>query len=142
METSMNVTKASIGTEIIERLRASKKKSDEKAYHLGHEAGENFAKNRAEADDLERLEDYCEKMNSSFCGVGRWWGEAPESSSDSAEELLFFAIRPDSEGYDDDAANFWSEVTDGHGHLAGKTRFLQGFVDGALDVWDQVQAEL
>jgi len=126
--------------EVINRLRTSKKRCGERAYSLGRESGRHFAKDQAEVSELECLEVFLDGLASVYQTFTTWCGEKWPAYSNS--ERLFFVMRP---GRDDDfdaATEFWSIVTDEAGHLAAKDQFLEGFVDGAMRIWEEVKTKL
>jgi hypothetical protein len=104
--------------DVIQRLRASKLKSDDSNYKEGLELGRRWAEETAEADDLERLTS------------GEGWN--------SADELAEF-ITGDA---DDHKAAFWKSVGDDLDSLLKSRSFLDGFVQGAAGVWCQVRDEV
>jgi hypothetical protein len=100
---------------VVERLRASQ----ERARSEGGEVGREWAKTHAGADELARL--------------GRLWQfwdkEDALDSQTLAEEI--------SPGLD--AESFWESA----GKVPGESPlWLRGFVEGALEIWNDVSSEL
>src|SRR4051812_22715259 len=50
-------------SDVIERLRATKKKHDDEMYQEGREVGGSWAKEEAEAFELKRLADFAERAH-------------------------------------------------------------------------------
>lgn len=118
--------------DVVERLRASKRKADDEGYKVGHAAGASWAKSEAEAVELERLDEHGETFKG-YIGVG-------SSAYSPAEQLAgIIAGDPEFENFDrHEAASFWEMV----GEEAPGESYLAGFIDGALEVWGEVKARL
>jgi hypothetical protein len=140
-EVKSATNKAPISSKVIERFRASKERCDEMNYRLGRDAGEAFVMAEAEAEELEFLEGFLEDIRQSGCVLSDWCND--HSSAYTAAQSLFFAIRPVHDGNRDAAAGFWESVTNcEHNGPVERPRFLEGFVDGAIEVWEEVKAQL
>jgi hypothetical protein len=124
--------------DVVQRLRASKQRIEDEQYQEGEEAGRRWAENEAEADELSRLEQ-CRQ------GAGYDWARLfyqRESQAYSADEWLFFRIRPEFEGDREEARLFWEDVLGEDAHLTDIPSFVQGFAEGALGLWGEVKDRL
>ena len=126
-------------SDVIERLQASKQEKAQELQKGGRECGVDWAKHRAEYDELKRVsqidatilyQGYSDERDS----VNRNWVAKnivadPEWDDVDRQERLrviaeLFAV-------DDDM--FEDVVT---------TEFIDGFLEGAADVWNQVEDEI
>lgn len=125
---------------VIQRLRASKLAGDSESTRLGHEAGQKWAKDRAEAHELERLDQ--------FCQVAKSRGSVQEllhlqDGSYSPGEILYFAISPENDGERQSSKDFWEGYSDSEADDAAlDVAFVAGFAEGAVAIWEQVESEL
>jgi hypothetical protein len=120
--------------EVVARLRASRTKTSDKLKAAGRAAGAKWAKNTAEAVDLERLATMVEDAD---------WNRIIEADPNDAYgpgEHFVFALRPDDHGDRQAAAHFFCGLA--HDTEVNDPYFIEGFVDGALEVWEAVQADL
>ncbi|NLY03165.1 MAG: hypothetical protein GXY83_44520 [Rhodopirellula sp.] len=128
----------------IERLRASKRKTDSAEYRAGREDGVKWAMNRAEAFELQRLEELrAEIEDSPNCDWEEYFTD--DSQTYSAAERLYFSVHPEHEGNRDVAKWFWDKAI-GDDDQADRNRdsgvFLRGFADGAIDFWLEVKDKI
>ena len=120
----------------IVRLRSSKQKFENEQYTQGNEAGKEWAKDEAEAEELIRLEQWRDG-----CTHGEW----PDcfvtdgTSAWGASENFVFRIWPEEDGNRDAAQNFW-EQRGAEGYP--RDEFVRGFAEGALEIWGQVKGKL
>jgi hypothetical protein len=125
----------------IQRLKASKRKFEDKRYEEGFELGKTWAMNQAEAEELQRLVNFksaCERDSCGWIGFfdpDKWdWDDACSPS----ERVAFVIGGNDHNGDREYAREFWEEVgLPKQDSAAGQ--FVRGFVDGALGVWYVVQ---
>jgi hypothetical protein len=120
---------------VIERLRASKIQRVNVVQRLGREAGRVWATNVAEYDELERTADI--DTNDWFVGQP----SAPYGWSDR----LAFAILGTTQNDRDSrvAADFWeAAVGDSRDARLASDNFLEGFIDGATDVYREVASKI
>jgi hypothetical protein len=120
--------------DVVNRLRDTKRESDKALFQDGREWGESWAKDQAEACELQRLEE------SRSC----WKDELSEgvSSAYSVAERLYFLIRPDDDRERDSAASFWDDVVKAPEHKVEQSCWVRGFAEGAWDVWETVKGQL
>jgi hypothetical protein len=121
---------------VVERLKASKQKHDDQMYRLGREAGENWAKNSAEAAELERLTDF--ERSRSFENweyqFAAWGGAGCSELLDVIKGEDAFAYRP---------KTYWDDVLgDGGLQKVHNDRFAIGFVESAIALWEAVEKEM
>ena len=122
---------------VIARLRASKIQGASAFQKEGHVIGIGWAKEHAEFDELQRLArlDADEFFGSDWGGDGAY----------AAAEVLVFKIAG-TDDYDRSAAtDFWESLlgddADAETRLASLD-FLRGFVEGAVELFEQVEGEL
>lgn len=131
--------KAKDMNETITRLRASQRKHADEQYRSGYTDGERWAKDEAEAPELERLLS-CRRM-----GTAQDWASYfadDETSAYSPGERIYFTIAPDEDKNRDAAAEFWEHVSGSRGALMGDGSYVRGFWEGALDVWVKIKDKL
>ncbi len=124
--------------EVVERLRVSKRKSDDSLFSQGYAAGEEWAKNQAEAEELERLSDFRDQ-----CGTD--WDSVLTTGPDDAYgsgERLYFVISPEDDGDRGASCGFWESQLGLEDGSCPKDSLVRGFVEGALEVWDEVKDQL
>ena len=129
--------------DVVERLRASKRKMDSEEYQHGYENGRAWANDTAEAAELERLESLEEGLkNQPVYGWEFFFdSQAHPNSAYSTAEDLYFALQPnDQEDRDRDAAKDFWESAAGDSELSDS--YVRGFAEGALQVWRQVKPQL
>ena len=130
-------------TDKIERLRASKVKSDNEAYQLGHRLGKGWAEQRAEVSELRRLDELYQALEAEthYC-----WDEYFEEQGSSAygtDELLFFEMHPEADKDRRESQEFWESVLGDAIHTAADyVSLVKGFAEGALEYWWSVEDEL
>ena len=125
-EANGNVTAISEAT--IERLRASRQKSEEKAGEAGEDDGRKWASNTAEAEELSRLEGLYDPHNWDITDG------LPEARD------VYYGMHSEDDGDWQSADEFWENVADLKtiapiNHCA----YVRGFVEGALEVWEEVK---
>lgn len=117
---------------VIDRLRASAHKQEDADTAAGRKAGREWAKTTAEAAELKRLADARDPVHD--------WYLFEASSAYGSSGMLYFAITGTADEPDRHAAeSFWEWWSDTNNPEAG---FVQGFGEGALEVWDQVADQL
>jgi hypothetical protein len=142
-------SRKAVGTmdEVIQRLRASKKRRNDELYQEGKQAGEAWAKETAEAEELENLAGFVDRQ----VEYNSWEnylraaadGEAFRNSS-SIGRAIYGVIRP-IEDYDwHNSFNFWEETLGDGGPkiIEQPVSFALGFIDGAFAIWMAVRNKL
>jgi predicted CopG family antitoxin len=127
-------------SDVIARLKASKQASDSVVYREGFEAGEDWAKQYAEAAELRRLDHFKKRIETEPVYGWQWFfsEESDDNSRFSTADLLANEITGDSMT----AAEFWeSAVGPDDARLADK-EFLRGFAEGAASIWDSVKNQI
>jgi hypothetical protein len=127
---------------VIQRLRASRLRSDNSNYLAGEEAGRRWAEREAEAEQLKNLADFLQfvdmqgggRENSFFCGI---WDSRSDCTTTSHQ--LFFAIEETSRNDHGAAKRFWEAVLGKDMRKAENLDFLRGFAAGAERVWIEVK---
>lgn len=108
---------------VIERLRASKRRTDESSATAGRGCGAKWAKETAEYDELRRVTSHLEES-------GADW----DYSISDMRRL----IDPSDWLTDQEWKNYWST----HGRDATDSNFIRGFVEGAAEVLLEVKDKL
>ena len=123
---------------VLERLRESRKRGESKAMTDGRAAGEAWVKEQAEVAEIERLEQYFEVFD-----TVDGWTLFDSQDAYTASEHLVFRIQPENEGDRRAASDFWEMVL-GHeqAEQAESPAFLEGFVVGALELWDTLNGQV
>lgn len=128
---------------VLGRLRASKGKEEGMDYQAGFRSGKQWAEQRAEAFELQRVEDLRDEIDGDPRQSWDAYFEFNEGDVYGPDECLFFTIRPEVEKDRREAEAFW-ESEGGDSLQAAKDRgeFVRGFAEGALDLWLSVKDEL
>jgi len=120
--------------EVAMRLRASKRKSESGQYNEGFEAGKTWAMNRAEADELERLADLRDGNITNWDVLFDQYGG---NAFGVAERMAFVILGDDDEPGRAEARDFCDGAI-GEPIEKLSPGFVRGFVEGALEIWDEV----
>lgn len=121
--------------DVIQRLRASKQESDAESYKDGFCVGEEWAKSAASALELKRLQRCRDRSRD-------WTFETDERDAWGACEWLYFQIHPENDHDRREAEGFWDEVLDTNDDRRFEPAFLQGFANGALNVWCEAKSQV
>jgi hypothetical protein len=134
--------KEGVMTNVLERLRASKRKSESADYQNGYALGKEWAEQSAEASELQRLEELHDKLvDQPQFDWDDYFNEG--GSAYSTDERLYFEINPDDDSDRKAADDFWEcAAGDALQKAANKSAFLKGFAEGAIDLWLTVKNEL
>jgi hypothetical protein len=131
---------ASVTTEVVDRLRASLRDHKKERFEDGRTIGRRWA-----AEDAETLELMCLAKERSRLG-GNWdvVFEAAGNGPYSIGEQFVFWIRPECAEDCDAAHAFWNSMLCEHcvEEATSDAAFVRGFAEGALEVWQEVQARL
>jgi hypothetical protein len=121
-------------SDVVQRLRASRKEADSEWFRTGREYGEKWARDHASYDELVRVVAVSENEDHPW--------EVNEQDIYSAAEILFFSI--DGQEYQDrgDARDFWKAAVDGANDAQQQPEFLRGFVDGAADLFESIEDQI
>jgi hypothetical protein len=120
---------------VIERLKISKQASDSASLNEGERDGREWAERKAEAKQLERLE-------AAYNATGGWWFQGGSTSAYAAAELFYFIIEPDDDGDRSAANDFWTRWFHEERPALPDDEYVNGFADGALDLWQGVKDQL
>lgn len=119
--------------DVIARLKAAREMEENETREEGVESGMNWAKTQATPKQLTRLHD-C------FVKGGLFQGEPDAFGWAGA---LYFAISGRRDGDRDTCIHFWKEILGEHHRDEIHDRdFAEGFVVGALKIWDIVADKL
>lgn len=117
----------------IERLQKSKEEHEERLWERGRKEGHQWAMNDAEAGQLKRLSDTREAA-----GATDW----PKLMLGPGRMNLYFMMDPDYDGNHGAARDFWEQVLGEASHLADDATFVDGFAHGAIEFFEEIEAEL
>ncbi len=122
--------------DVIQRLRASDLEAQSEQARSGHEAGQEWAKGTAEATELRRLAKYMENSENqgTFSGY----------KDQEAAQLFYDAVMlPSGESSEwSDVTDFWEDTLGLSADDYRNSDFVDGFAEGALEVWREVQDKL
>jgi hypothetical protein len=125
--------------DVIQRLRASKQRAEDSRYRDGEAAGRQWAKNKAEATELKKLERFRESLSHQW---DEYFTEVWGANDFSPGEWLGMHITADDEGAVEcaDAEEFWRSVLGDRSYQ--EPVFAKGFAEGALTIWQEVKDKL
>jgi hypothetical protein len=108
-------------------------------YNQGRDAGLQWANESAECEQLDRLtalrDDHPHDWDSLF--------HEDDNAAWSCCEWLFFQIEPGCDGCRQEAIHFWEMVLyDDDKQLAWEPEFVRGFVEAAIERWEELKPEL
>jgi hypothetical protein len=110
--------------EVVERLRASKQRSEDRDENHGQGAGAEWARVEAEFDELKRIADHAER------------------GGDRSLDTLRALIDPEREMDRSQWAEFWERHGGWNELMTPSDAFADGFIEGAADVYAQVADQL
>lgn len=121
--------------DVIQRLRASNQENEAQSYKEGFKAGQEWAKDYAEAADLKKLSKFREPLSSH-----EWELQfVNDDYNPPVSDRFIKIVWPDA----DEDAEFWAgAIGEDFVYQADDGEFVHGFADGALNVWDEVKARL
>ena len=122
--------------EVIARMKALKNKGGRGDRARGREAGISWAKNVAEPTHLERLDEIVNSAGEDY------FAEDPDQDYSPAERFYYEVIEPNHEGRRRAALDWWSRTFDGIGEDGPLPADVEGFAEGAMEIWEQVRDEL
>ncbi len=135
------VDREELTQEVIERLRQSKRKGDDARKAEGREAGRQWAMEVAEARDLEMLASYLEQLDGNR-ELWYFFTSVPDNSVYVPAESIAFELLPEGSRRDD-CHEFWEQAMgDGYEKLMNDLPYLEGFVRGAVELWEEVKDKL
>ncbi len=119
---------------VIERLRESNKRYDERQYQDGLKAGQRWAMHKADAGELRRLERLQGRLENDW----DTWFQSDDTRAQSTAGRFVSEVAPELSAYPGGAREFWeTAAADEH----PEDEFVRGFAEGALEVWDEAQAK-
>lgn len=127
-------------SDVAKRLRASQERLDAEAYSAGLASGYEFASSTADVDALENLEALRKEIERSG-GCARWM-RGEKCPRNEGRWLLFFTIYPHTTDDQYDAECFWNRLLPKNLGVRDRPALLDGFVDGALALWNAVQTQM
>lgn len=123
-------------SEVVARLRASKRDTADKKYRWGYDAGVAWASKGASFTDLDKLDINCGALKEPD------WVQFA-SSSENLTVADHFLLRFDPINFDDelDRQSWWTARTNDPDSMSDRS-FVQGFAEGALSIWRQVKSQV
>jgi len=131
--------------DVIARLRASKQDEESEMYAAGKRLGEDWARNRASAAELRRLARLADRFGNAEDWDGFFTVEPGHRDAFSTADRLAFIILGNEDDHDrHDSTNFWASATglDQYKSDLADLDFLEGFGEGAYEIWEAVEAQL
>lgn len=124
----------------IDRLRKSKAEATSEAYEAGKLAGARWATESAEWTELRNLSRFKQEIERNY-QVDYFTDDDEEGSAYSSSQDLFYRLDPRRDGDVSASQEFWERwlVDDIDGI---DSDLLRGFLDGAVDVFDDVKDQL
>lgn len=124
--------------DVVQRLRASKIEDVSDLQKQGHDDGVDWAKHRATARELRRLD----KVVQDCRGIGKAFNVVGSSAYCSGDHFVM-AVMGDEQFSREDSYAFW-ETNAGREseELQGEADYVCGFAEGALEVWNEVQDKI
>jgi hypothetical protein len=132
--------------DVVDRLRASKQKTQDRDRVEGGDQGREWAKTTADADELQNLAQAVDRAYLDG-GVEAMFGLIDTGRSRyTPAEKFFFWINHGTTGDIDEldrqaAYEFWGTVL-GDDNVPNKPAFVVGFAEGAIEVWREVEDQL
>ena len=126
-------------TDVIERLRSSKEKKAEELEKDGRKSGVDWAKNHAEFDELKRAA----AINTSSL-TPMYVDASDDANREGVTKRILADLEWDAVGWEDQAramADLFLVDEDMLDSVV-TTEFIEGFLEGAGDVWDEVKHAL
>lgn len=115
--------------DIIDRLRASQESTSTEARKDGSECGRTWVRLKAQVPELRRLSALAEREAN---GGDRW---------SDCEQLAYAILGPNADRHDVRA--FWEDVSGApDDERITDADWLQGFVDGSLELWAELEPQL
>jgi hypothetical protein len=127
--------------EVVKRLQATQEEDAQQEYAAGEQAGKEWAGRQATAKQLKRAAQWVSSFDNSPV---TWWDidspgwNAPFGPTDR----FVFAVLPDRKDDRDAPAEFWKRALGAEADRVADGDFFHGFVDGAVELWEQVEGEL
>jgi hypothetical protein len=107
-------------------------------YDNGNATGQRWVtKKGAPQEELARLDQFRSSLEDTV-DWGRWFSDEPNDAYSTAERL-YFVLTPDHDGDRDEAQSFWEFVVRARDMADITASFVEGFVEGALEAWDQTK---
>jgi ABC-type Zn2+ transport system substrate-binding protein/surface adhesin len=125
-------------TDVIQRLRVSRRRSDEARWQEGELRGRDWAMHDADAESLARLEELHDRTE----GHDWHWWFRPEVSSHAPYERLMHVIDPGTKEDRQAARERWQQIVGEDEFRTIDPDFVQAFAESALAVWKEVKDQL
>ena len=122
--------------DVIVRMRALKRTGVSGDRSRGREAGTNWAKDFADPSQLERLDELINGVDEEY------FAHDPDQESPPAERFYYEVVEPDHVGRALAALEWWRRNLRDSGDELPPASYIQGFAEGAMEVWEQVRDEL
>jgi len=126
-------------TNVIERLRASKRETESADFESGLTAGREWGMKSAEFKELERLSDFCRESKG---GVEGWLElfDITHTNAASLAERVCSVVQGDDECACSDVDEFWEDIASETDREPAE--WLRGFTEGAVAVFREVEDQL
>lgn len=140
-EVEMRQKKSLSKEDVVKRLRATQEEDAQQEYEAGKEAGQEWAGRQATAKQLKRAAQWVSSFDDTHLD---WWDvDSPGWTAPfGPTDRFVFAISPDRKGDKDAPAEFWKRALGDEADRVADGDYFHGFVEGAVEVWEEVQGEL
>jgi hypothetical protein len=140
-EVEMRDKKALSKEEIVKRLQASQTEDAQRDHEAGKEAGKEWAGRQATAKQLKRAAQWVRSFDDTPID---WWDvDSPNWTAPfGPTDRFVFAVLPDRKDDRDAPAEFWKRALGDEADRIADGDFFHGFVDGAVELWQEVHDEL
>lgn len=128
-------------TDVVQRLKGLKIKSEDAAFKDGFQTGQQWAKEKADPDQLAKLD---ECRSTDF--LEDFIFKENDGDAFGPNEYLARLLSDEPEPTRSSCVAFWEEILGDPAGKDMKKRFnvswLRGFAEGALQVWDEVKDQI
>jgi hypothetical protein len=125
--------------DVIQRLRALNFGETSQVYKTGQEVGQEWAKENAGPSELRRLDEWKASMDAEgmFCKSPT----SPFIAAYSMADALYFSMSPENDNDRDASHEFWESVGASNDQQSDSD-FIEGFCEGARDIWIAVKDKI
>jgi hypothetical protein len=123
--------------DVVQRLRGQKLEVENEDQQAGYDAGYKWASESADLRELKRLAKLRESLRNNF---DDWF--AGDHGHATVTTHVYECIRDEERADWDETRAFWVDELGVEESSIESVSFIQGFVEGALAVWDSVEGQI
>jgi hypothetical protein len=140
-EIEMRDKKALSREEIVKRLQATQEDDARQDYEAGKQAGQAWAGRQATAKQLKRAAQWVSSFDNAPVV---WWDVASPAwnAPFGPTDHFVFAVWQDRRDDKDAPAEFWQRALGAEADRVADGDYFRGFVEGAVELWEEVEGEL